>query len=565
LYLRGGTYYEGGITTSLKGTVSQPITIASYPGERAVIDGGVPDYKAVPNTGWELVDASVGLYRTTKTYSGTVGAWLINDDTQLIQYADAANLESTNYVLNGSKMYFGPGVQLRSDGKLYIRLQPNPQDLKDASGNAIPSVPVDSNPNNNSLSVFTTQTLLTLQGASYLHFKDMTFQYARRIMDLQTGTKNISLTNCIINYGSHGILATGADTGEITGCDFNNGVPMAMYWTDVKNSEAGAGNEPYPEFQSNALNAFSNLNIHHNTFRRSFDGISLKEGGVSNVTIRNNYFLQLKDDAINLSLDNSNVEIAYNLFWHHHSGISLFKHTGAPGEVYIHHNVLDGSMLTRTGRPGNYRAGSYPPWAGGNPFSGHDGESAAHWKVYNNTFISHLGRQPSTTMSPGAVTGNSGKYFYNNIFYVHDDRILLGDDQESSGSHYDGNVFWQAGNMSGARIMFDNFGRDADYGCLAPDRCAGALPPLRAPGTTLSWEVLGMQANPGFDVALLRSGTFDYATVWQRYLPTNALVLTPGQTYTGLDWPGTAGVTYRGAVDSLVVPPSPPALLRIGP
>ena len=39
LNLRGGTYYERGITVSTTGTGSAPITIRSYPGERAVIDG----------------------------------------------------------------------------------------------------------------------------------------------------------------------------------------------------------------------------------------------------------------------------------------------------------------------------------------------------------------------------------------------------------------------------------------------------------------------------------------------------------------------------------------------
>ena len=33
LHLRGGTYYEHEMTTSLKGTVSAPITIQSHPGE----------------------------------------------------------------------------------------------------------------------------------------------------------------------------------------------------------------------------------------------------------------------------------------------------------------------------------------------------------------------------------------------------------------------------------------------------------------------------------------------------------------------------------------------------
>src|SRR5262245_15184564 len=41
LYLRDGVYHEH-LTLSLSGKSDQPITIRSYPGELAVIDGGYP-------------------------------------------------------------------------------------------------------------------------------------------------------------------------------------------------------------------------------------------------------------------------------------------------------------------------------------------------------------------------------------------------------------------------------------------------------------------------------------------------------------------------------------------
>ena len=57
LNLRDGTYYEHEIDMDLQGSASAPITIQSYPGERAVIDGGIPDFKNAPNSEWELVDS----------------------------------------------------------------------------------------------------------------------------------------------------------------------------------------------------------------------------------------------------------------------------------------------------------------------------------------------------------------------------------------------------------------------------------------------------------------------------------------------------------------------------
>src|SRR3990170_5581953 len=52
LYLRGGIYYETGISVSPRGTASAPITVRSYPGERAIWDGGSPKFRSAPNNEW---------------------------------------------------------------------------------------------------------------------------------------------------------------------------------------------------------------------------------------------------------------------------------------------------------------------------------------------------------------------------------------------------------------------------------------------------------------------------------------------------------------------------------
>jgi hypothetical protein len=68
LYLRGGTYYER-LTIRAAGEKGRPITVRSYPGELAVIDGGYREFADRPEAAWEPVPGGpAGEYRSTRTY-----------------------------------------------------------------------------------------------------------------------------------------------------------------------------------------------------------------------------------------------------------------------------------------------------------------------------------------------------------------------------------------------------------------------------------------------------------------------------------------------------------------
>jgi hypothetical protein len=57
-----------------------------------------------------------------------------------------------------------------------------------------------------------------------------------------------------------------------------------------------------------------------------------------------------------------------------------------------------------------------------------------------------------------------------------------------------------------------------------------------------------LEVDPGFDLSAWDSATRDPAVIWERYRPTAPQVLALGAPYDGLDWPGTQGVNYRGAL-----------------
>jgi hypothetical protein len=522
----------------------------SYPGERATIDGGLPYFRQVPNHEWTLINPAIQLYRSNRTIQAEfVRGWLIDDDVQLVDYRAPENLQSTHYapLMVERSLYMGPGLQLRPDGYIDIRLQYNPTDLTDAAGNPLTPTPSDTNPNHNKIAIFTSENIFILNGAAYLRFKDLDFSYARRIIDARAGSHHIEIDGCTFNYGSWGVtLRDDSHDWEIHHSQFNNGLPDYVYWRDIKGSYWSAEAQ---EFQSNALTgAMSGFQIHHNLFRDTFDGMIVHDY-TSNLTITDNLFVRTHDDAINLLRGVSNVEVAYNVLWHVASGISNLGSEAPPGQVYIHHNVIDNTGYSRGGRPGD-PDGDYPVWHTINPFGSHgNGDETSWWKIYNNTIVTRKGGNP-TAVVLSAIHGNPQKYVYNNIFFVLDDRTILRGDPYEFGSKYDGNVYYRQ--VGGNRPLFREFGNNRDYASLAQFRSES--------GT--DWEIHGLESDPGFDLAALAGLTFDpatvdLATIRELYRPSSCLMYTPGAAYEGLDWPGTTGVTYRGALppDAAVIEP----------
>ena len=575
LYLRGGTYFESStVSITRQGNASAWITIQSYPGEQATISGTLPYYMTAPNSEWVVVDSNINLYRTTRTFSGLPtngesfypGAWLINDDISIIQYGNSANMDSTNYTLNGmTPFYNGPGIMPRDNNYLYIRLEPNPYDLNDISGNPITPVPSIYNPNLIPIAVWTHLRLIYLNTpAAYIHFKDITFAHAGYLIDSYNGTSNIEFDHCTFKYGSYGLIIRGvippapsAHDWYVHDCEFTNGTPDWIHWLDVKSRDNPY--EAYSEFQSNAFTngkvssgetnyygEMVNFLIERNVFRNIFDGMDVPSGS-QNVIVRCNAFKYSADDAMNIFKDVNNIEVAYNMFWHVASGIACRSGIGKPtGPVYIHHNVIDNSHYRRGGRPdcadGRWRP---YPWVTLDPFGSHDNtDKNAWWRLYNNTIITRLDAPYNSPAGPRTVWGNSQKYVYNNIFFSRDARIifdgsLTGNPNETfaTGAHWDGDAVYQMA-TSGSYPLFNKWGDSSSYTTLAA---------FRAANPTSDWEVTGLEIDPQFDFTKIDNPVYD-VNIWERYRPANAQVFTQGHSYAGLNWPATEYVKYRGAI-----------------
>jgi len=539
LYVRGGTYFEHEIPLRLKGTAEAPITIQAYQGEEAVIDGGLPYFRDVPNSEWEVVDASIHLYRSTRRVDGeSARAWLMKGNLQLVEYSSRANLESIHYdtVKGMQPFYMGPGVQLR-DGYLYVRLQSNPNDNTDSTGRTLSELPSDLDPRHNGLAISTGRNLLVLDGAEHLVLQGLSFSHAETILDTKNGGHDIEISRCSFRYGTYGVLIrNGSHNWNIHESSFDNGLPEYVYWTDVKNGTREVA-EAYPEFQSVAVDGWlTSVRVTQCIFRRSFDAIHVKSG-TSGARIEGNVFEVIRDDGMEIETGASEVEVAHNMFWRVGSGVSHTGSAGSPGPVYVHHNVIDNSLLQHGGRPGNYREHDWPVWTTIDPFGGHDGSGKeASWRVYNNTIVTRRGGYRWNGAGPASVAGSREKFVCNNIFYVLDDRVVFRDDLASEGSHYDGDVIFRR--ERGRLPLFVRFGNGGNYPSLERFRV----------GSGTAWEARGLDVDPGFDVRMLQKPAVDGVAMWERYRPTNPSIFSSGASYEGVRWPGTDGVSYRGAL-----------------
>ncbi len=541
LELRGGTFYEHNIVMALQGTASDPIIIESYQNESAVIDGGVDTFLNAPNTQWVVVIDSINLYKSVDTFTGSyVNAWLEDDNVHLIEYEDSLNLESSNFgPMSGfTPVYQGPGIRLQADGHLSIRLEQNPNDLIDPDSNAMVPLPADVNPNNNNVNVFFSSYLFKMMGVKHLKFNNITFAHSKYLFDVRDSSRYVDFDSCSFKYGSYGFVVRSASNFTFSKCTFDNGVPQYVYWSDVKMGSCEVS-EAYPEFESKAItsdNGITNFTIKDCLFENGFDGIGIKDGS-SHIKILHNYFIHFRDDAIDLRAGIDDVEIADNVLWEIGSGISMTETSNTTvGQVYIHHNIIDNSILQHGGRVGNCKESNWPVWTTLDPFGSHGKDELAYWKVYNNTIVSRKSGYSSPECGVHSVLGIFFNYFLNNLIYTFDDRIIFRGDTAVNGAVYDGNFVYRED--TAGLYMYYRFGDGGNYNSLADFRANS--------GT--SWELLAIQANPRLDTFAILHLPFDSATIRERYRPRNTLAYTAGSSYDSLNWYGTDSIYYRGSL-----------------
>ena len=199
LFVRGGTYFER-LTASVHGTPGAPIVVRSYPGERAVLDSGTPEFRAAGNRDWELTDPALGEYRSARAFShGNIYAYVSgvrgyeNERVVLVPYTSAAAFRAATdqYVDASTPFYVGPGTLWDPrDRRIHIRLAKT-RDLRFAESRYGTVFAAD-RPDPRQFAIILSQAdaTLTVTGA-HLIFKDLTVDQALKSILLTSRAHHI--------------------------------------------------------------------------------------------------------------------------------------------------------------------------------------------------------------------------------------------------------------------------------------------------------------------------------------------------------------------------------------
>ena len=235
LYLRGGSYFEN-VYCAVKGQPEKPITIRSYPGETAVIDGGLPEFQTDPQNAWTYFpDGVAGEFVSARPYKNirdVVG--LFGDSNiglQTYWYPMDLRSDSELWIPDEKQyikpVYCGPGLWYEKDtGLIHVRL----------AHTKLKTTEQDHYPNRNYggetdprklplvISPFNAVALLVDQ-AMYVRFQDLVIRGGGYVtVNLRFGVA-VEFDHCFLYGGTYVIWAKNTGPLKMTHCGVHGMIP----------------------------------------------------------------------------------------------------------------------------------------------------------------------------------------------------------------------------------------------------------------------------------------------------------------------------------------------------
>ena len=438
LVLRGGTYYEH-LYCSAAGSAEKPITIRSYPGELAIVDGSFREFFEDHRNAWEpFPEGSPGEFRSRTTYRnlrnlhGRFGDSMIG--LQIYYYIED---------LRGER-YVGPGVWYnRLTGRIHIRLQhykaegavrgrselarkflPSPlHELHSYAG--------ETDPRNLQLIIAPFHSVpLVIDKSQHTRFQDLVIRGgAYDVVDIRHA-EHLVFDNVVVYAGTYGIKAQNTGPFKFQNSAIYGSVPpwSTRGETSLRERPWQSKGRNLPRLNTHALlipatsDEYSvyyfpynhDWEISYSEFTDGHDGVYL--GDIVNLKFHHNYVHNFQDDGIYLSSFRPlyNPQARPREIYQNFIGACLitFAYGGdarASSEVHVYRNIISGSY-TVSDHGG-------PPWEGmrwyhntvfsdpRNLFDLRHTKPGQTWQVRNNLIIGGTA-QPGKPQEGAAWAGN---------------------------------------------------------------------------------------------------------------------------------------------------------------
>lgn len=339
IYLRGGVYYEQAVI-SARATPDRPITIRSYPGELAVLDGGLAEFSLAPATAWEPDPAAEGLYRSSRTYPGLgeiVLGHFADSMVPLHGYRHRIDLTSHNEYWQvqdkldaESGIYCGPGLWYEATtGRIYARLAH--QHLAALGPERYAG---ETDPRRLRLIVGRPESTLKLSGGCYLRLQDLVVRGSSGTTVEVEGCHDIELDGLVVYGGALGLRVRETSRLRMVDCALRS---IAAPWS-------GRVHLKYRGIPAYLLwfgEACKDFEVAYCELVDGHDGLFV--GPVQNLLFHHNLVENFNDDGIYLTA----MEIGGNVHIYQNRlarCLTTFSFYGAyaPGNgVYIYRNLID--------------------------------------------------------------------------------------------------------------------------------------------------------------------------------------------------------------------------------